>query len=99
MKSSLLINFRERGEPLTSKSTYRATLSRTHWRVTEAWQMAASMALETARLILRPWEEADAEECYRYAKDPRVGPIAGWPAHTSTENSHQVIRDVLRMPL
>ena len=35
------------------------------------------MTLETKRLILRPWEETDAEECYKYAKDPRVGPIAG----------------------
>lgn len=53
------------------------------------------MILETERLILRPWEEADAEECYRYAKDPRVGPMAGWPAHTDVENSRQIIRDVL----
>ena len=53
------------------------------------------MTLETERLILRPWEEKDAEECYKYAKDPRVGPIAGWPVHTSAENSRQVIRDVL----
>ena len=56
------------------------------------------MILETERLILRPWEESDAEECYKYAKDPRVGPIAGWPAHTSVENSRQVIRDVLMVP-
>jgi len=28
------------------------------------------MILETERLILRPWEETDAEECYKYAKDP-----------------------------
>ena len=56
------------------------------------------MMLETERLILRPWEEADAEECYRYASDPRVGPIAGWPVHTSVENSRQVIRDVLMAP-
>lgn len=56
------------------------------------------MILETERLILRPWEEADAEECYKYAKDPRVGPIAGWPVHTSVENSRQVIRDVLMVP-
>ena len=56
------------------------------------------MILETKRLILRPWEEADAEECYRYAKDPLVGPSAGWPAHTSVENSRQVIRDVLMCP-
>ena len=39
--------------------------------------------LETERLILRPWEGSDAEECYKYAKDPLVGPAAGWPAHTS----------------
>lgn len=56
------------------------------------------MILETTRLLLRPWEEADAEECYKYAKDPRVGPIAGWPVHTDTENSRQIIRDVLSVP-
>ena len=56
------------------------------------------MFLETERLILRPWEEADAEECYKYAKDPLVGPICGWPVHTSVENSRQVIRDVLMVP-
>ncbi len=54
--------------------------------------------LETERLVLRPWREEDAEACYRYAKDPRVGPAAGWPAHTSVENSRQVIRDVLSSP-
>ncbi len=56
------------------------------------------MLLETERLILRPWLESDAEECYKYAKDPRVGPIAGWNVHTSVENSRQIIRDVLSAP-
>lgn len=56
------------------------------------------MTLETNRLILRPWEEADAEELYQYAKDPAVGPIAGWPPHTSVENSREIIRDVLTAP-
>ena len=51
--------------------------------------------LETERLILRPWEELDAEILYEYAKDPRVGPIAGWPVHTSVDNSREIIRDVL----
>ena len=53
------------------------------------------MVFETERLILRPWEEDDAESLYEYAKDPRVGPIAGWPPHTSVENSCEIIRDVL----
>ena len=50
---------------------------------------------ETDRLILRKWEETDAESLFRYAKDPNVGPIAGWPAHTSIENSLAIIRNVL----
>ncbi len=54
--------------------------------------------LETGRLILRPWKEEDAEECFRYAQDPRVGPAAGWPAHTSVEDSRRIIREVLSSP-
>ena len=56
------------------------------------------MILETERLILRPWEESDAEACYRYAKDPEVGPAAGWPVHTSVENSREIIKNVLSVP-
>ena len=55
-------------------------------------------SLETPRLILRPWNEGDAEECYRYARDPRVGPAAGWPVHTDVEQTRQIIRDVLAVP-
>lgn len=53
------------------------------------------MELQTERLILRPWLESDAESLYEYAKDPRVGPMAGWPPHTSVENSLGIIRNVL----
>ena len=53
------------------------------------------MIFETERLILRPWKVEDAESLYQYAKDPEVGPIAGWPVHTSVENSREIIRDVL----
>ena len=54
--------------------------------------------IETERLILRPWTENDAEECYRYTQDPDVGPRAGWPVHTSVENAREIIRDVLMVP-
>ena len=51
--------------------------------------------LETKRLILRPWEETDAKALYQYAKDSEVGPAAGWPPHTSEENSLEIIKNVL----
>ena len=54
-----------------------------------------SKILETKRLILRRWEDSDAESLYEYASDPDVGPIAGWPAHRSLEESRDVIRTVL----
>ena len=56
------------------------------------------MMLITDRLILRPWQEADAEDLYTYASDPEVGPPAGWPVHTSVENSREIIQNVLSKP-
>ena len=56
------------------------------------------MIHETERLILRPWQESDAESLYEYAKDPQVGPAAGWPVHISVEHSREVIRHVLSAP-
>ncbi len=49
--------------------------------------------LETKRLLLRRWEESDAEDMYRYTKDPDIGPPAGWPVHTSAEESRRIIRE------
>lgn len=54
--------------------------------------------LETKRLILRPWTQEDAEALYKYAKDPEVGPVAGWPVHTSIDDSREIIRGVLSAP-
>ena len=56
------------------------------------------MIFETERLILRPWRDNDAEDLYLYARDPQVGPIAGWPPHTSVENSLEIIRTVFSKP-
>lgn len=53
------------------------------------------MEFTTERLILRPWQESDAESLYEYAKNPAVGPVAGWPVHTSVDNSREIIRTVL----
>ena len=54
--------------------------------------------IETERLILRPWQEQDAEALYTYASNPEVGPPAGWPPHTSVDNSREIIKNVLSKP-
>ena len=56
------------------------------------------MQLTTERLLLRPWAETDAEDLYRFAKDDKGGPIAGWPPHSSVDNSAEIIRTVLSAP-
>ena len=58
-------------------------------------QASGSDVLMTQRLILRRWNQKDAEDLYRYACDPDVGPIAGWPPHKNPDESRAVIRDVL----
>lgn len=56
------------------------------------------MNLQTERLILRPWQESDAEALYRYAQNHNIGPAAGWPPHTSIENSREIIKTILSAP-
>lgn len=51
--------------------------------------------METERLTLRKWRETDAESLYEYAKDPDIGPIAGWTPHKSAAESLDIIRNVL----
>lgn len=52
------------------------------------------MVLNTERLMLRKWTEADAESLFEYAKDLDVGPIAGWPPHKNKDESLSVIKNV-----
>ncbi len=50
----------------------------------------------TERLCLTPWNESkeDAEGLFQYAKDPDVGPRAGWKPHESVEESATIIREM-----
>lgn len=52
------------------------------------------MILKTQNLLLRPWRESDAECLYHFAKNPNVGPIAGWPPHKSVDDSLNIIKTV-----
>lgn len=53
------------------------------------------MVIETQRLILREWEDADAKSLYKYASNPEIGYPAGWPSHRNIEESRDVIKNVL----
>lgn len=56
------------------------------------------MIINTPRLILRPWQDADAESLFKYACDPEIGPIAGWQPHISVDDSLNIIRTVFAAP-
>ncbi len=66
--------------------------------VTRFTKLGKDTLLHSPRFILRPWRETDAEALYRYASDPDVGYPAGWPAHTSVDNSRDIICSVFSAP-
>ena len=47
--------------------------------------------LETNRLLLRKWKTNDDSDVYEYAKNPLVGPSAGWKPHASIEESRNIM--------
>lgn len=51
--------------------------------------------LVTERLILSRWKLSDAKSLFEYAKNPNVGPAAGWPPHPNLWYSLRLILQVL----
>lgn len=53
-------------------------------------------ALETERLRLNGWNlsDEDIDGLYAYAKNPNVGPNAGWKPHESREESRKIIEEL-----
>jgi [ribosomal protein S5]-alanine N-acetyltransferase len=54
--------------------------------------------IETPRLVLRHFRSDDAEAVFEYASNPLIGEGAGWPAHSSVENSRDIIENILMEP-
>lgn len=61
-------------------------------------QTSKETSLKTNRLVLRPWKMEDAPALYELAKDPEIGPKAGWLPHRSVNESAQVIKEVFSAP-
>jgi len=51
----------------------------------------SGIKIETDRLVLSPFTEADLEDFYSYASVPGVGEMAGWPHHKSIEESKTIL--------
>ncbi|MCM0582229.1 GNAT family N-acetyltransferase [Weissella diestrammenae] len=56
------------------------------------------MVLQTERMILRNFKLSDALAVFEYAKNPKVGPIAGWPVHKSVAESRDNIENYFMSP-
>jgi ribosomal-protein-alanine N-acetyltransferase len=53
--------------------------------------------METTRLIIRLWTRNDLHDFYNYAKVPGVGEAAGWPHHTSMDESKQILEKFIEI--
>ena len=51
----------------------------------------SNTVLHTPRLTLRPWRLRDLDDLFAYARDPEVGPNAGWAAHPSRDHSVPIL--------
>ena len=51
-----------------------------------------------SEITLRHWRESDAGCLYHFARNPNVGPIAGWPPHESREYSLNIIKTIFCRP-
>ena len=56
------------------------------------------MTIETDQLVLRSWSGSDGGELFELARDPEVGPAAGWTPHASEQESLEVICGALSAP-
>ena len=51
--------------------------------------------LETKRLIIRNWKEADIYDFYEYARVEGISEMTGWPAHEKIEVTKTILKDFI----
>lgn len=51
----------------------------------------SKVILNTERLVLRPWRQADLQDFYEYASVDGVGQMAGWLPHESIETTQMIL--------
>lgn len=51
----------------------------------------SNIEIRTKRLLLRPFKHSDLSDFFEYASVPGVGEMAGWPCHTSVNESQNIL--------
>ena len=54
--------------------------------------------IDTPRLHLRPWSNADATALFELARDPRIGMLCGWKPFERIDDAHEALSTVLAAP-
>ena len=54
--------------------------------------------IETPRLRLRPWCEADAPALFELARDPRIGMLCGWKPYEHIDDAYDALSTFLAAP-
>lgn len=54
-------------------------------------------SIKTERLLIRPWDDLDADELFELAKEPEIGYWCGWEPHKSIRDSLFVLHNFLEV--
>ena len=61
---------------------------------TETEETVTPRSLETVRLLIRPFQEEDADAFFAWCQNPNLGNNAGWAPHKTIEESREILQNV-----
>ena len=72
------------------KCVYRKDME----KKTETEETVTPRSLETVRLLIRPFQEEDADAFFACCQNPNLGNNAGWAPHKTIEESREILQNV-----
>ncbi|MEG1662620.1 MAG: GNAT family protein [Clostridia bacterium] len=55
---------------------------------------STNVVIKTKRTALRQFTESDADDLFEFAKNPKIGKMAGWKPHADIEESKAILKEV-----
>lgn len=65
---------------------------------TETEETVTPRSLETVRLLIRPFQEEDADAFFACCQNPNLGNNAGWAPHKTIEESRKILPGCVYRP-